>query len=522
MCFVQSVIIFAADATISGVKLNLSNSELTVSNSAQTVTATIDLSLNGGDTIAARGANYQLTLPKNWTLESYTMPEDAPIQSATTTAGMWGLMSGSTNINSLATLVIGIPADTAVGTYTISVSSVKVNDASNATIFENGTASAELVIKSGETPSTPGYTVSVSANSTSVEKDSTFDVKLNVTSSDQAYFNDFYAELSYDKDLVEYAGKKTDTGYEAVDGYSITKEVSDTDSAEKLIIKKVGNDNIPVSTNPDLTLQFKAIAVGDEAKFTLSYAKMDIADNANQDAQIANGGEVTVNITEPTVYYTVTFDANDHGTAPASQTVENGNMALDPGELTAEGWSFGGWYKEKECTTSWNFETDTVTEDVTLYAKWTKNEPEVFAEEITIGENPYLDGYTLIKATISNAEGNVPTYNGEAMYQVTNVSGSSSYDSVSYYYVVKSTEYYLNKVGYDKTTEDIKITKDGNANQTEVIDINDAQFIYNLYNGVTVTYTPTAKQLLASDVNGDGSVNMQDCAAAIAAIPVRW
>ena len=62
----------------------------------------------------------------------------------------------------------------------------------------------------------------------------------------------------------------------------------------------------------------------------------------------------------------------------------------------------------------------------------------------------------------------------------------------------------------------VTITKDGDANQTGLIDINDAQFIYNLYNtGISVTYDPTAAQLLASDVNGDGSIGSDDCAAAI-------
>lgn len=71
--------------------------------------------------------------------------------------------------------------------------------------------------------------------------------------------------------------------------------------------------------------------------------------------------------------YTVTFNANGHGTAPASITnVTAGSKVTAPTPPTAQGWVFGGWYQEAACTSPWNFETNTVTDNVTLYAKWTE------------------------------------------------------------------------------------------------------------------------------------------------------
>ena len=69
--------------------------------------------------------------------------------------------------------------------------------------------------------------------------------------------------------------------------------------------------------------------------------------------------------------YTVTFDANGHGTAPEAQTVEEGETATEPGKPTASGYTFGGWYTDSACKTKYDFSTP-VTEDITLYAKWTK------------------------------------------------------------------------------------------------------------------------------------------------------
>ena len=41
-----------------------------------------------------------------------------------------------------------------------------------------------------------------------------------------------------------------------------------------------------------------------------------------------------------------------------------------PEDPTRTGYTFKGWYKDAALTQEWNFETDTVTADITLYAKW--------------------------------------------------------------------------------------------------------------------------------------------------------
>lgn len=69
--------------------------------------------------------------------------------------------------------------------------------------------------------------------------------------------------------------------------------------------------------------------------------------------------------------FTVTFNANGHGTAPAAEKVRKGDTATQPGAPTAEGFTFGGWYTDAECTKSFSFSTE-ITEDITLYAKWTE------------------------------------------------------------------------------------------------------------------------------------------------------
>lgn len=69
--------------------------------------------------------------------------------------------------------------------------------------------------------------------------------------------------------------------------------------------------------------------------------------------------------------FTVKFDANGHGTAPADQTVEINGKAAKPTDPTDGDYSFQGWYTTAECSTTFDFSTP-ITGDTTVYAKWVK------------------------------------------------------------------------------------------------------------------------------------------------------
>ena len=85
----------------------------------------------------------------------------------------------------------------------------------------------------------------------------------------------------------------------------------------------------------------------------------------------------TFAITGPTTLYaqytdifTVTFDSQG-GSAIAAITVANNSTISAPAAPTRKGYTFGGWYKDADCKNAWNFATDRVTGNITLYAKWT-------------------------------------------------------------------------------------------------------------------------------------------------------
>ena len=100
----------------------------------------------------------------------------------------------------------------------------------------------------------------------------------------------------------------------------------------------------------------------------------------------------------------VTFDANGHGTAPASQTNLWSNEAkvTRPTDLSAEGFVFKGWFTDAACTTKWNFDTDIVPGDMTLYAGWATPCTATFTASETTIEIPYGQEWTDISVTVSS------------------------------------------------------------------------------------------------------------------------
>jgi len=62
---------------------------------------------------------------------------------------------------------------------------------------------------------------------------------------------------------------------------------------------------------------------------------------------------------------------NDSGNfVPAVENIISGSKISEPTAPMRNGYVFDGWYKEQELVNQWNFNTDTVVADITLYSKW--------------------------------------------------------------------------------------------------------------------------------------------------------
>jgi uncharacterized repeat protein (TIGR02543 family) len=72
---------------------------------------------------------------------------------------------------------------------------------------------------------------------------------------------------------------------------------------------------------------------------------------------------------------TVTFNSADGSYIPP-QTVAVGDKATRPADPTKADSIFGGWYRDRQLSVLWDFSTNVVESDVTLYARWLdENQP---------------------------------------------------------------------------------------------------------------------------------------------------
>lgn len=85
----------------------------------------------------------------------------------------------------------------------------------------------------------------------------------------------------------------------------------------------------------------------------------------------------TFNATWQPNIYNVNFNSQG-GSNVMGQTIEYDKMIQEPIPPIKLGYTFHGWYKEKDYQTKWNFYTDRMPADnVTLYAKWILNTVEL-------------------------------------------------------------------------------------------------------------------------------------------------
>ena len=105
-------------------------------------------------------------------------------------------------------------------------------------------------------------------------------------------------------------------------------------------------------------------------------------ENAGADADTQNTTQeiITPENAASAVTFTVTFDANGHGTAPDAVSAESGQTITKPSDPTADGFTFTGWYCDATATAVWNFDRDTVVENIILYAGWMEEAPVQTAE----------------------------------------------------------------------------------------------------------------------------------------------
>ncbi|MCL2844832.1 MAG: InlB B-repeat-containing protein [Chitinivibrionia bacterium] len=82
-----------------------------------------------------------------------------------------------------------------------------------------------------------------------------------------------------------------------------------------------------------------------------------------------NAGNIT--------FHRVVFNSNGGSAIPYLSNISPGSQITAPSAPTRSDFTFGGWFLDLGLTTAWDFDSDIVNENITLYARWTSNTPPV-------------------------------------------------------------------------------------------------------------------------------------------------
>ena len=227
--------------------------------------------------------------------------------------------------------------------------------------------------------------------------------------------------------------------------------------ANSSLYAKFGNNNYSSTLTKDLTPNSNTQSIQVKAKYYNSKDDLSGAETTTQ----------TIYYRSEQVY-TVTFNANGHGTAPAAQTVSQGSKATKPADLTATGYTFGGWYREAGCTNAFDFNT-AINADITLYAKWTP----VPTLEISTNQQYLRTGKDKLQLTINHE--NIPE-NSKYRVHCTTTNG-----------------YYPNSSGLDN----IDISGSGTINYTSQssLGLGKLKFVVEIYNSNNLIITSNEIQV---------------------------
>ncbi|WII07067.1 InlB B-repeat-containing protein [Methanomassiliicoccales archaeon LGM-RCC1] len=216
--------------------------------------------------------------------------------------------------------------------------------------------------------------------------------------------------------------------------------------------------------------------------------------------------------------YTVSF-SSEFGTQIPQQNVKYGDLVNKPADPTTSYYIFKGWYRtysQGVYSNPWNFDTDTVAGNMTLYAMWKvetctvvwKNYDGTVLEtdnEVALNSTPVFNSSNPTRAT---DEHYVYTFSGWSP-QVGPVTGNTVYTAT---YSTAIVPYNINipaNVAYDVVTVSGTNPAEYGTSYVFKINPNPSQPQFSQLNGlkVTVNYTGGGSEILVKDSDGNFTIS---------------
>jgi uncharacterized repeat protein (TIGR02543 family) len=387
------------------------------------------------------GGTNNISNPATYTIETPTITLQNPEKSGYTFDGWFTDAGLTTEISEITlgtyghiTLYAGFTE--IVGTsYTVTFDSNEGSSVSSQTVPENDFATEPVVAPTREGYSFDGwftddttFNSSFDFESTAITGDITLYAKWNqvyVETFDNSNATSSYADNSFVGDnsvtwtYVESRDENGDANNSGIDGKALMlRRISDNSSITSSTISG-GISYFEVKIYKGFTgggdrqieVLINGLSIGTSTPFDGDDEHILIIENLNISGDftieirnittkqviidditwISNSGS-----TEVATSYTVSYESNG-GSTVASESVQEGQLASEPDVPTRSNYSFEGWFTDDlTFNNQFDFLTDTITDDITLYAKWVEDSsPETtVTTTITYSDTNMTSSYT--------------------------------------------------------------------------------------------------------------------------------
>lgn len=249
-----------------------------------------------------------------------------------------------------------------------------------------------------------------------------------------------------------------------------------------------------------------------------TYTGYSVSGNTYTISGSAINGAVLITVSKSQTQFKVTVDGNGAGAASGYNTIAQVGKSYTLTIVPEKSYDYSvtATMNNQPVALKTDVENqytiENVTGNIVFHITRTVN-----TEGISISKYLTVDGCEmwLVKNSVALADGKVPTYDGNEMFW------SDKYNAYCYLALTQT----LTK---EEAGAKVDIT-DGSAttvdygcdvNMTGVVDACDAQLVYNMYNAVYQNFDSevTVEKFLRADINGDGTINVEDATAIITVI----
>ena len=280
------------------------------------------------------------------------------------------------------------------------------------------------------------------------------------------------------------------------DGYVYKMAVTIGDKAYTGFTAKVNDDGTTTYTIPGADVIGNIVINSNKKErdpytFQVTFEGTGIGDVSNNATTVTENGPYSFTLTKKDGFdYTVSATM-DGAAVELTETVDTGNANVVTYSIAK------------------------VTGDLVI----TVNKVSTLNMDVAVSEYVQMDDKTVFLVTVTGTptEGMAYAYGENTMYKTT-AYGVNVY---SWLVIVDKNQEFTADTAKANITEATataeEVTQSYDVNETGVVDINDAQLVYDIYSGKYGDFEKvTVKKFLCADVNSDGSVNSTDAVAVVA------